>query len=155
MDAKFLRKQIRNVIQEEGKEFLTSEVGTALETKLLAEMNARLDSIDKYCQQALEKQDKRSKAIQTFIIQEVTGRIQNDLFNANVTIDAVVEVLAEAGLSIENFAGKVDEKKVIIADRQRKAADEQMKAQMEARAALAQVPAQAPVSEEKPSEQTA
>lgn len=155
MDAKFLRKQIRNVIQEEGKEFLTSEVGAALEAKLLSEMNARLDSIDKYCQQALEKQDKRSKAIQTFIIQEVTGRIQNDLFNANVTIDAVVEVLAEAGLSIENFAGKVDEKKVIIADRQRKAADEQMKAQMEARAALAQVPAQAPVSEEKPSEQTA
>lgn len=155
MDAKFLRKQIRNVIQEEGKEFLTSEVGAALEAKLLSEMNARLDSIDKYCQQSLEKQDKRSKAIQTFIIQEVTGRIQNDLFNANVTIDAVVEVLAEAGLNIENFAGKIDEKKVIIADRQRKAADEQMKAQMEARAALAQVPAQASVSEEKPSEQTA
>lgn len=133
MDAKALRKQIRNVLQEVGKEIVTSEVGEAVTREVNAQMNARLDQIDKYCQSALEKQDKRARGIQSFLIGEVKGKISEDLFNANVTIDAVVAVLAESGIVIEGFSEKVDAKKKELAEARVKQASEQMQADMKAR----------------------
>lgn len=133
MNPKDLRKQIRNVLQEMGKELLASEAGVIIKKDVIEQMDARLDEIDKYCQQSLEKQDKRARGVQSFVLGEVTGKIQNDLFNANITIDAVAEVLADAGLGIENFAEKIDAKKTVIAERKKKEADDQMQAEMIAR----------------------
>ncbi len=137
MDAKTLRKQIRNVLQEVGKEVLTSEVGESVEKKLLESMNARLDQIDKYCQSSLEKQDKRAKQIQSFVLQEVTGKIQRDLFNANVTLDAMVAVLGESGINVSDFEGKINAKKAEIAERLHKEANDAMQANMKQKAAEA------------------
>lgn len=142
MDAKTLRKQIRNVLQETSKELLATETGELVEKKLLESMNARLDQIDKYCQSSLDRQDKRAKSIQTFLIQTVQGQFQNDLFNATVTVDAVVAVLAASGLNIEDFAAKVDAQKLIIAEERKRRADEEMKAEMERRAAEGSKPSE-------------
>lgn len=149
MDAKSLRKQIRNVIQEIGRDILTSELGTTLHKKLEESLNARLDQIDKYCQNALEKQAKKTQGVLSFIIQEVKGKISNDLYNANLTIDATVAVLAEAGLPIEDFNTKVDAKKVALDAEKKKSADEKMKAEMEKRVedAKAADAAQAPAAQ--------
>lgn len=136
-DAKMLRKQIKNVLQEVGKELVTSEVGSAVEKNLLESMNARLDNIDKYCQQSLEKQDKRARAIQSFILQEVQVKIQNDIFNASCTVDAIVEVLAESGVVVEGFAAKVDAKKLEVAERRKQAAAKAMEESAEAKIAEA------------------
>lgn len=110
------------------------------------EMNTRLDQIENYCKESLEKADKRARGIQTWIIQEVTGKIQQDLFNANCTIDAVVQVLAEAGINIENFADKVDAAKVVVAERKKQEAEDRMKAKL----AEQQAAAQAQLAAEQP-----
>lgn len=112
------------------------------------EMNLRLDKIEAFCQDSLQKQDKRAKAIQSWIIQEVSVKIQNDLFNADCTIDAVVEVLAANGLQVEDFKAKVDAQKIKVAERKKSEAEASMRAQLEAQEAAAkenQAPAEAPV----------
>lgn len=157
-DAKMLRKQIKNVLQEVGKELVTSEVGTAVEKKLLESMNARLDNIDKYCQQALEKQDKRARAIQSFLLQEVQGKIQKDLFDNNCMVEAVVEVLAESGLVVESFQEKLNLKIQEVANRKKEAAAKAMQESTEAKIAEAKaaqeakeaVPAEQPQVAEAP-----
>ncbi len=101
------------------------------------EMHEKLDKIEKFCQDTLKAQDRRSKNIHSFLIQQVTGKIQNDLFNANCTVEAVVEVLAEAGLNIPDFNQKIDEKKKIIADRKVKEAEAAMKDKLAAQQELA------------------
>lgn len=97
-----------------------------------AEMNARLDKIENFCQAQLDKQDKRARSIQSWIIQEVSVKIQNDLFNATCTVDAIVEVLAKNNVHIEDFAKQVDEQKVLVAERKKLEAEEAMKAQLQA-----------------------
>lgn len=96
------------------------------------EMNRRLNEIESYVKNNLAEQNQRAKNVQGWIVQEVKGKIQQDLFNANCTIDAVVEVLADAGLHIEGFAEKVDARKVEIAKRREAEAVDEMKAKLQA-----------------------
>lgn len=126
MKPKELRKQIRNVLQEVGKDFLLSDLGTELNAKI----NERLDSIEAFCSEQLTKQDKRARDIQSFLLQEVNGKIKRDLFNANVTVDSIVAVLSEAGLNIPDFDKKVDEKKLEISKKLEAEAIEKMQAQL-------------------------
>jgi hypothetical protein len=102
------------------------------------DMNERLDKIENFCREKLAESDKRARAVQGFLIQTVQGKIQQDLWNATVTVDAIVQVLAEAGLNIENFAEKVDAKKVEISERKQREAEEAMKAKLAEQQAAAE-----------------
>lgn len=117
------------------------------------QMNLRLDSIEEFVKSELQRQNERARQIQSFVIQQVTGKIQNDLFNANCTIDAVVEVLAEAGFNIQDFNKKVDLKKLEVAERKKQEAEEKMKAQLSAQQKAAEDAAKAKLgSSESPAE---
>jgi hypothetical protein len=111
------------------KKHAMKEVGEA--------MNERLDKIERFCQDELAKQDKRGKAIQSWLIQEVTGKIQNDLYNASCTLDAIIEVLAASGVVVDDFANKVDQQKIVVAQRKQAAAEAAMQAHLEEKNAKA------------------
>ena len=132
-DAKSLRKQIRNVLQEVGKEEFIKDTKDAIYKQTLETMNQRLDSIDKYCREELQRQDKRSKTVQSFVVNEVVNRVQQDLFRANCMLDAVVEVITESGLPIDDFHNKVKDRIPLIEERRKKESDEAMKVEMERR----------------------
>jgi hypothetical protein len=122
----------------------------ALKDDVTALINGRCDRIEAYVKDYLTRTESREKLIRTWLVNEVKGKIQNDLFNANCTIDAVVEVLAEAGINIPEFAAKVDAKKLAIRERKLKEADEAMKAEMEKRAAEAKAAQEPAAPEAKP-----
>jgi hypothetical protein len=63
--AKDLRKQLRNVVQEVLPELLQSELVKAVEQKLRKEMNDRLNLIDK-----------RQKDIQGYVVRQSNSPIQ-------------------------------------------------------------------------------
>lgn len=113
---------------------------TALE-ELQPLLDGRLDRIEMYVRDKIGAMEKQEKAIRGWLIGEVKVKLQNDLFNANCTVDAVVEVLAEAGINIPDFASKVDEKKKIVAQRKVKEAEEAMAAQMQIQQAAQEKPA--------------
>lgn len=134
-NAKDLRKQIRNVLQETSKDILASEMGAQVKKEVTDLMNSRIDRIESYCQESLMKADKRARSIEGFLMRVVKTEIQNDLYNANLTIDSVVAVLAESGVVIEDFSAKVDAKKLSLDKARKEAASAAMQAEMEKRAA--------------------
>lgn len=101
-------------------------------------INERCQAIEDYVRDYLQRTEKREKAIRGWLMQEVKFKMQNDLFNATCTVDAVVEILAKAGLNIPDFAAKVDAKKLEIRDRKIREADEAMRKEMEERAKASQ-----------------
>ena len=129
MDPKTIRKQLRNVIDE----CLTTEALKAIKDASDAQMNSRLDQIEKFCQSTITHMDERSRSIHSFLINEVKGKIQNDIFNAQVTMDAFIAVCAESGINIENLNQKIDAKKAEISQAIIKRNDEAMQADMESR----------------------
>lgn len=151
-DEKMIRKQIRNVIQE----YFTEEALKELATRSDLTINDRCDRIEKYVRDNVGVMDKRSRAIQGFFVNQVRSELQNEIFNASVTIDAFIAVIADAGIAIPDLAQKIDEKKkAIAADRMAKA-DAAMRAEMAARAEAAKLAKQAaPESTPAPSEEKA
>lgn len=125
------------------------KVVKSLKDEVLPELHSHLygrcDRIEAFVRDKIVAMEKLNKNVQSFILQEVKVKMQNDLFNANCTIDAVVEVLAESGVNIPDFSAKVDAKKTDIAKRKRDEADKAMREEMEKRAAAA--------NEQKPAEQ--
>lgn len=103
-------------------------------------LNPRLDSIEKFCQDSLNAQNERAKAVQGFVVREVQFKIANQLHNMQITMDAFVEVMAESGLTIADLASKIDSKKVEVAERMQKAAEEEMKSRLEGEATSAAEP---------------
>lgn len=98
---------------------------------LEVKQNARLDKIEEFVKTTLTEQENRSKAIHGFVVREVQYNIANKMFNFSVTMDAFVEVMKEAGLPIENFGQKLDDKKIEIANRLQKLAEDQMAERMQ------------------------
>lgn len=144
-DATFIRKQIRNVLQETGKEIIVSEATKEVENRLIGNINSRLDGIEKFCQESLQSQDKRIRGVLGFVIQEVVGKISNDLLNAQLTLDATIAVLADSGINIPDLKDRVDAKKSNLRAEKEAAAGTAMQKDMEARNAAepSQEPTQA------------
>ncbi len=119
-------------------------------TEVMAELvKVRCDGIEDYVKAYLTKNDQREKAIRGWLVHEVKFKIQNDLFNATCTVDAIVEVLAESGIMIPDFNAKVDTRKQEIAIRLKQRAEEKMMAEQAARNAAAETPAEAKIEEEE------
>ena len=147
-NAKDIRKQVRNVMQETAKDLITQELGVEVERRLNEKLNARLDAIEEYVKAQLTKMDNRAKAVEGYLLGIVKRDIQSDVYNANLTIDAVVGVLAASGLAIEDFNNKVDAKKLELDAARKQAAGEKMRAEIEARAAEAKAAEQAQPEQE-------
>jgi hypothetical protein len=109
-----------------------------MEDAVKTQINERCDRIEKYVQDYLKRLEDREKQIRSWLVQEVKFKLQNDLHNANCTIDAVAEILAEANLGIPDFAAKIDAKKKEISKRKLDEADAKMQAEMEERAKSAE-----------------
>lgn len=100
---------------------------------LRPDMEARIDQIEEYVKPKMEAMDKRAKAIQSWIIQEVKVKIQQDLFDAKTTVDAIVMVLAQSNLSIPDFDAKVQAAKQVIAAQITQKASDDLTAEMQRR----------------------
>lgn len=76
-------------------------------------MNTRLDAIDKYCRETLDKADQRAKAVQGFIVGEVKNVIQGMIEENNVTITALVDILVESNI-VPDLAGRIEAQKATV-----------------------------------------
>jgi small ligand-binding sensory domain FIST len=155
-NSKDLRRQIRNVLQEEAKTIAASEVGAQVQKDLLEAQNKRLDQIEEFCKGQLEKQDKRARDVQGFLVGIVKNHLQESLNDMDLTIESLVEVLTESGIVISDVQEKIRAKKPQIQARRQEAAAEAMKKEMEERAKQSQDEQQTkteqPVEESKSAE---
>jgi len=71
-DAKFIRKQVKNVLETEGQNLFTKEVYDRAFTQVQAEIKLRLDAIEKHVKEVLEQLDARQKDMQSFLVREAT-----------------------------------------------------------------------------------
>jgi hypothetical protein len=69
-NPKELRKQLRNVVQEQLPDLLKSELGNALHKDLSHIIQTRLNVVIKNIQETLEQIDQRSKDIQGYIVRQ-------------------------------------------------------------------------------------
>lgn len=161
-DVKVLRGQVRIAVQEILADILTAELVSAIGTQLTksqeqhnikhsASMNARLDGIEQICRENLEKSDKRSRAIQGFLVQTAQKELMDHIRNSNITMLAWQEVMAErfGQQDINEFNLAIDTRKVQINERLTKEAE----ARMAERIAEEQ-PAVAPVSDQAAQQET-
>lgn len=141
MDIKTVRKQIRNVCQELLPTILADVLGQDLMEKLKKEnanlINARCEVIDEYVKTNLGKQDKRSKDVQGFLMGQVKVGMQQRAEDMDRTIEAMIDVMEQSGVIIENFKDKVVEQKKVVAERREKEAVANMQSQLEQRKAEA------------------
>jgi small ligand-binding sensory domain FIST len=137
-NSKDLRRQIRNVLQEEAKTIAASEVAAQVQKDLLEAQNKRLDQIEEFCKGQLEKQDKRARDVQGFLVGIVKNHLQESLNDMDLTIESLVEVLTESGIAISDVQEKIRAKKPQIQARRQEAAAEAMKKEMEERAKQSQ-----------------
>lgn len=146
-DAKMIRGQVRQVVQEVLGEELKKAYSLEIQKQLSEQLDARIKGINDYCTEKLAGMDKRAKDVQGFLMREVKSGMHHTLSDMDVTIQSVVEILAESGIVVENFAEKVASRKPGIITRRREAAEAAMKAQLEAQQAAADAapPAEAPV----------
>lgn len=100
---------------------------------LMAEQNTKLDRIEKFVQEQLAKINDRNKAVNGFVVGEVKYLMDNKLHNMDLTVDALKEMLAEAGIIVD-LDTKLAEKRKEIHERREKAAEENMKAQQQSTA---------------------
>lgn len=70
MSPKELRKQLRNVAQELGKELINDELFLAVEKRIKAHVDDRLNRIEAYLTESLKKIDQRSQDMQSYIVRE-------------------------------------------------------------------------------------
>lgn len=71
-NPKVIRKQLRNVVQDLLPELLRHELQLALYTKLLNDINKRMDEIGTHAKEALEKMDKRSQDVQGYAVRQLS-----------------------------------------------------------------------------------
>jgi hypothetical protein len=88
-NSKDLRRQIRNVLQEEAKTIAASEVAAQVQKDLLEAQNKRLDQIEEFCKGQLEKQDKRARDVQGFLVGIVKNHLQESLNDMDLTIESL------------------------------------------------------------------
>lgn len=69
-DVKLIRKQIKNVLDEQGKALFTNEIYDAAFKQLQAEIKSRLDSIESHIKDVLGQLDARQKDMQSFLVRE-------------------------------------------------------------------------------------
>lgn len=114
VSAKDIRKQIRNVLQENLNTILGQELAQEINKTLAEALNKRLDSIEEYVKKTLKQQDDRAKAVQGFIVQEVKVDIMNRLHNMDVTMQAWQEVMNDKLGDVSELNKAVDAKKLEI-----------------------------------------
>jgi hypothetical protein len=150
-DVKLLRKQIRNVLQEEGG---SEAIKVAVEQcdKLITEKLAgvermciaRLEEIHKGLNEQLTGIDKRSRAVQKFIVDEVVNKNQRELAFYQDTVDALIDKLMEAGVAGgPELKAQLEEHVLVIRQRKTDQAAGELKARLEAERAQAEQAAQA------------
>lgn len=159
-DAKHLRSLARDIVKESIPGFLTAEIYTEANKKLVEEqktfnetlskvLTQRLDTIEADCKAALDKQDKRARAVQGFLVQgaqkEINEHVHNihvtllaweelmttKIYNANeiistLTLDTKSQVQTELKSLLDNFSQELDEHKKTVAARMQAAAEEAM-----------------------------
>lgn len=69
-EAKLIRKQLRNVVQEALPETLSQELVAAIQKQLAAQLDQRLSAIAKHIQSTLDQLDQRSKDMQAYMIRQ-------------------------------------------------------------------------------------
>ncbi len=126
MDHKDIRKQIRNVLQEEGP---NEAIKLAVE-KVEPMINAKLDQIEKAYTNRLTEIDKRSRAVLGFIMGEVKNDMQTRITKNEDSVDAMVEILAESGVTVSDLAAKVAARIPEVRDRKEKAAAAELEANL-------------------------
>lgn len=127
-DAKAIRKQVRNVVKEVLPDVMKSVVVEEFQKQIQETLNTRLDSMNQYCVDQLTKQDKRARDVQGFLMREVRVHIRNTMNDMDVTIEALMKVLGDSGIVIDNFVEKVNAAKPLIIQQR----EEEAKAKMEA-----------------------
>lgn len=115
--VKELRGQVRIAVKELLPEVLSAEIAAAIKKDLSDELTVRLDNIESGCQTELAKADKRSRAVQGFIVQSAQQEINHQLFNMNVTLQAWEEVVGEKLGDKAELNKLIGERKKAIADR--------------------------------------
>lgn len=112
MNAKDLRKQLKNVIKEETAALLGKEFTEGLAKKCTEDLTRRLNDIEKACSDAIQKQDKRSMAIHGELIRDVKFNIINKLHDMTLTHMAFQELISEKfGQLPEDFDKLLDSRK--------------------------------------------
>lgn len=76
-DAKLVREQIKNVLDEKLPEILQEEVIKAISKKVDEHLVARLKQIEGHIGETLKRIDERSKDVQSFIVRELTKAVPN------------------------------------------------------------------------------
>lgn len=145
MNPKEIRKQIRNVLESDGAPEAI-KVALAEAEKLT---NSRLDSIEQKCLARLEEIhtgmndqikeiNRKNGMLQSYVIGQVKGELQQMIGKNEDSISALLEILAESGLSVADLPSKVAER--IPAVREKKAAEAAaaMQARLEAERANAE-----------------
>lgn len=69
-NIKDIRKQLRNVVQEEMGNILTNEMKLSLYRDLSDKIQKQLNEVTKYVKETLDRIDERSKDIQTYAINQ-------------------------------------------------------------------------------------
>lgn len=117
--------------------------------------NAKLDQIEKFVRGELTKINERNKAVNGFVVGEVKYLMDNKLYNMDLTIAAIKDLLTEANI-IGDIETKITEKRKAIHEKQEKAAQEKMKENMAAKAnEAAKVEEAPPVQDQLPAESPA
>lgn len=149
MDAKTIRKQLRNVIEEH----LTEEALKAVMEKVLGELTIKTDAIEKMCNDRLTKVDERSKNVHGFHIRNAMDlQSRQELFEDRQ--DAMFEILAEEGVKIDNLFEKVEARAAQVATRKKEVKAEQYRQKMEAAAARAKAAQDANAEQPAPQGET-
>lgn len=72
-DVKLIRKQIRNVLQEEGGTLFNSEAFKLGLAQLQTQVSGRLNDLEKKVMETLAQIEERNKDVQNFIMRAVTA----------------------------------------------------------------------------------
>lgn len=71
-DVKLIRKQLKNVLEEEGQKVFEKHLYDSAFGQVKAEIKLRLDAIEKHVRESLEQLDSRQKDMQSFLVREAT-----------------------------------------------------------------------------------
>lgn len=161
MDAKDIRKQVRNVVQENIDTLVKQEVTAKLRDELLTDvkkireiteetLKTRLDGLEKNVNGTLKANADRSRAVQGFMVQTVQREVQAQLRNMEITMLAWQEVMAGKLGDVEEFNKLVDAKKLEIEQKRQAEKEKAMAEAIKDQAEAAAPEAESPKTEEAP-----
>lgn len=157
-------KHLRSLLRDEAKAliptYVENEVFTSAAKKLEEQqrvfneglsklISSKLETIEQDCKASLEKQDKRARAVQGFLVQNAQKEINDHVHNIHVTLLAWEELMTQkiyntnellSSLTDENkatvqaelksllnqFSQELDEQKKVVASRMQAAAEAAM-----------------------------